>query len=1136
MFNNKYISILAAILLLPILGYGQSGNYNYIRIRSPRTVITGNTVLDSYTNIKDSVSVTYEYIDGLGRPMQTVQQQGSPGGNDIIQPYQYDTQGRDSVSFLPYTIASSAPGSYRPNAVETGTGYHSSEQYQFFQTTGQSYKTTPYPYTKTNYEPSDVNRVSEKGAPGLSWQVTTDNVTGGGHTAKIDYVSNDQSVFNGTSTSNNPGSRMVALYTVTINSDQSRVLVRAGNTATYGTGTLTVKISKNENWNATGTTDGCLNTVEEYTDLEGHVVLKRTYNQVGSAVQMLSTYYVYDDMGNLAFVLTPGANPDNNAAISQTTLNNLCYQYRYDDRNRLTQKKLPGKGWEFIYYNSIDKLVGSQDANQRAQTPQTGSFVKYDAQGRVVMTGILTYTGSTADTNRNAPSQTVRTSIQNAINATATLWETPLSTATTGYNSLSYPTSGYTPLTINYYDNYTNVPSLPSNYIPVTAYSKQTMGLLTASKTAVLTSPGDMLWTVSYYDDLGRNINLFRQHYLNGHSGFSLNNYDATSLTYNFTNAVTQSVRNHYTTTHAALVVGNSYIYDHLGRKTKTGEQIFIGSSPGTPVYLSFQEYNELGQLKAKHYNSTDGVNYLGEMAYSYNERGWISALTPIGLSNYAETISYDQPATGGTAQYNGNISQLTYNSPYMNVFYQQAQTSNNVVNYSYDKLNRLKSAISSYGVSDESATYDQMGNIVTLTRTSGTSLTSIVTNNYGYSYMNGNGNSNQLMGVTLNSGTFRTYAYDQNGNATSDGGSKTISYNLLNLPQNVTTGSTTLAKYTYAADGNKLRDSSSTNGVWDYDNGIVYLNGNVSFIQTEEGKASLVSPNTQFTYTYDLKDYLGNVRASFDNQGTGGTVRIVQENNYYAFGLSQLYYDNSNGNRYLYNKKEQQLDLTNQYDYGARFYDPVIARWTSVDPKAEQYRRWSAYNYGVDNPIRFIDPDGMGVENGNQDPVHKDVVASTSNSEITQTHDVENVFSSVTLQMAGVYNDITSVTEWATTKTIYSVTDTKTGIVIGLETKTTVVVTTVNLDASQSNGFSSGSQITFSGTVKTPIIMDKKKGPHLGKPVETHNKPTFKNLPKNAKISSNLTSAVKDATQANVEGAGSNLKGAYDKVRDISK
>ncbi|MBL0113097.1 MAG: RHS repeat-associated core domain-containing protein [Saprospiraceae bacterium] len=65
--------------------------------------------------------------------------------------------------------------------------------------------------------------------------------------------------------------------------------------------------------------------------------------------------------------------------------------------------------------------------------------------------------------------------------------------------------------------------------------------------------------------------------------------------------------------------------------------------------------------------------------------------------------------------------------------------------------------------------------------------------------------------------------------------------------------------------------------------------------------------------------------------------------------------------NAYKYNGKELNVDFgLNLNDYGARWYDPGVGRFTSIDPLTEKMTRWSGYNYGFNNPMRFIDPDGM--------------------------------------------------------------------------------------------------------------------------------------------------------------------------------
>ncbi|SHN37627.1 DUF6443 domain-containing protein [Mucilaginibacter sp. OK098] len=914
------------------LNTAPSNDKNYVMTSAPRiSGITDTSKLRSRNAC--GMMQTVQYLDGLGRPIQTVQVKGSPLGIDLVQPIAYDQFGREATKYLPYAITTgTSDGSYKTDALTAQPNfYHPPGSTLTQQANGVV--NTAYPTATTVFEPSPLNRVVEQGAPGQSWQ------PGNGHNVTIAY---------GTNAANE-------VFLWAVNAAGNGIV---GNSF-YAPGTLY----------STTTTDENGYTSIEYKDLQGKVICKKNQLPAGP-VQYATTYYIYDDLDNLTYVMPPnpaGAGYPSSFLETDVAFTNYIYGYHYDQRNRVIQKKIPNKGWEYLIYNNLDKVVLSQDAVLRLTNQWIAT--KYDAQGRVIMTGLWPSAGQS------------QSDLQTIIN-NGPQWDSrDYTDTTTGYKIVTYALPAQF-LTINYYDDYTNIPSLPPDFI-VSGNSTMTKGLLTATKTLVLnttySSTLDMLCTAHYYDDLGRNVKTYQQHYLGG--TLSPYNYDVVSSSYNFTNQVTATTRLHYknvsNTASLGLTVANTYNYDHMGRKTQTFEKI----NTGTNILLSQNDYNPIGQAMAKHlHGATGAAPFLQDISYKYNERGWLKrindpAMAPTATRMFSEQLGYDSVKFATTPKnYNGNITEQifwAYNTP-------TPHTQQHVM-YAYDPMNRLNSGMSTTGLSETGISYDEIGNIISLTRNGNAGT---------YNYTN-----NQLS--TISGVTGSTYTYDGNGNVSHDGrtGANVNNYNLLNLPQTVTDGANINIAYFYDANGQKLRKVSTAGGVTtntDYISGIQYTNGALAFIQTEEGRAN--NNAGTYTYEYTLTDHLGNNRVTFDQ--TNGKVG---EEDYYPFGLN-MHVQINGTNKYLYNKKELQDEL-GQYDYGARFYDPVIARWNTIDPMAEEYRRMSPYNYVKDNPIKNIDPDGMetedvsGNEQGKPKPKSKPKPIQLKEVAIraTRTHKKEN-------------------------------------------------------------------------------------------------------------------------------------------------
>lgn len=965
---KRYLYLL---LLFPIIIIGQTSNY----IKSTSYKQASLSTIANPASGQASKEITY--FDGLGRPIQKIANAQSPLGKDIITPIEYDDYGRQVKEYLPYTSSQSNMALNNNSTIITALTI----QYQTFYNDGN-------PYSGKDLEVSPMNRVLKQGAPGTDWTL------GSGHEIKMDYQTN--------------ALNEVRLFTANTSWDVNQKLysISLTNNGYYAANELYKNIIYNENTTAVPSESN--GSMIEFKNKEGKVVLKRTYGKVGTGTvnEKHDTYYVYDNYGNLTYVIPPkaadlvdstmalqadltsssvvssgntldlkatnsitllsGFNAQSGSSFSavidngsQSILDNLCYQYKYDSRNRLVEKKLPGKQWEYIVYDKLDRPILSQDANLKAQNKWL--FTKYDVFDRPV------YTGEYIKTSQNT-----RKDLQGIADGSSVLFENKqgsntINNATIYYSNNAFPNEDINLFTINYYDDYNfDINGGVSENVGTITPSTATKSLATGSKIRIL---GTNNWTtnVVYYDQKGRSIYNYSKNDFLGLTQKVKNELD-------FEGKVTKTTTKHVKG--ATVDIIDIFTYDNQNRLLTQSQKI----NNQTEEIIVSNKYDELGQLIQKGVGGKlSAANRLQTVDYTYNIRGWLKGINDTGLNNAAITmgagdlfgfkINYNKPVAGASL-YNGNISQTFWKTT------NPIDTSLRNYTYSYDALNRLTSAVDNLARYNESLSYDKNGNILSLIRKGNTDANATnfgTMDNLIYTYLGNRLNtvedsSGSTEGFKDGSHTAQEYSYDDNGNMKTDAnkGITAIVYNHLNLPVDVSLAGGVI-HYDYNAAGVKQRKVAGTITT-DYAEGFQYEKvgsgtQQLKFFPTPEGYAE--NNSGTFNYIYQYKDNLGNIRLSYKDVGTvSPSLQIVEESNYYPFGMKQKVAGevvNQAGYKYKFLGQERQDELGLNWDtFRHRNYDYAIGRFFGVDPVSEEYLSISTYQFAHNNPVWKIEIEGL--------------------------------------------------------------------------------------------------------------------------------------------------------------------------------
>ena len=843
-------------------------NANYLLTVTPQEGTENVSILNNNVNTYGKKAlIKTEYYDGLGRLSQIVERGISPSGKDLVSLTEYDKFGREYRSWLPVPIESNNGALAATNLIKKPHSIYNNDSSS---------------YSLTIYEASPLSRTIAEYSPGTDWYSNS-------KAFRFDYQINIQG-----------DALLNCLKYIAGGSNQNPTLSIDNN---YGTGQLYV----------TKATDEDSNVSYEFKDKLGRVVLTRQMNNTTA----YDTYYVYNDFGNQCFVLPPRIQDE---GITQAKLNELAYQYKYDHRNRCIAKKMPGCDWVYYVYDKADRLIFTQDGEQR--TKGEWFFTIPDALGRIVLTG----------TSKNTFDYTTNPLGTIVVNAT---WAKATNTYK-GYTIIGVTLTNPTILFANYYDNYEfmGLNTIPGNtdnnfkYIAEAGYGiwygtdytetnkYKNKGLLTGTLTAQMNSDGTTsstyLYSVMYYDSRGRLIQTKSNNHLQG-------GIEKEYIAYNFTGQPVQRKHIHQATGKNTQTEVYAYTYDHAGRLLTTTHQLTDGTTVKLQVTLAENSYDELGRLKTNKKGGQANLN----STYAYNVRSWTKSITsPL----FTETLYYNESYGGSVKQYNGNISAMSWKH--------NTETNPRGYAFAYDNLSRLTKAnylingvVQTYNASSPTNpiyqtaySYDKHGNIKTLQRYGNIDaakygLIDNLTMTYAGNQMTRVDEAAAAISITESmdfkngSNVANEYTYNANGAMNKDlnKGITEIQYNSLNLPrQMIINSSSVKAKnyYTYSASGVKLKTeqrydpnytvtpSNATNptndGLSDYKN--TDYAGNIIYETVKSG--STITNKTRIlvdggyieggVYYYYLTDHLGNNRVVANASGT-----VIQRNHYYPFGMS---------------------------------------------------------------------------------------------------------------------------------------------------------------------------------------------------------------------------------------------------------